>query len=87
METKSCSVWDCAPSSSALAANCSALAALDSVVSETDLIAVRTSSALADYFIAVFEGSVVLGRSSGDLRIFERNLLMFEDQIRALFRR
>lgn len=40
---------------------------------------------LADHFVTIFEGSVVLARSSGDMRIFERNLGLFEQYLRFLF--
>lgn len=40
---------------------------------------------LADHFVTIFEGSVVLARSSGDMRIFERNLSLFEQYLRFLF--
>lgn len=40
---------------------------------------------LADHFVTIFEGSVVLARSSGDMRIFERNLGQFEQYLRLLF--
>jgi TetR/AcrR family transcriptional regulator, transcriptional repressor for nem operon len=43
-----------------------------------------TPAQIAEHFIAVFEGSVVLYRTSGDLGIFDRNLGLFEQYLRTV---
>lgn len=58
----------------------------EAIAATSEPVAVGAND-LADYFIAVFEGSVVLARSSGDLRIFERNFGCYEAYLRAIFGR
>ncbi len=42
---------------------------------------------LAEHFIAVIEGSLILAKTKQDKKVMERNLMHFRDYIRSLFRR
>lgn len=43
------------------------------------------TQSLADYFLAIFEGSLILAKAKLDAKIIEKNLLLYRQHIAALF--